>query len=272
MSAKLNTRNAFTLIELLLVIALMGVMSTLAVGAYSAVTRGMAERGALAAARALADAALQRAQIDRTKTYIFLFDEVTRVESDTAIGLVQGLAVAVRPCGRVTMVDGDSLYDEFGDLERAYKSLDESIAESGSAAASVMRIYNITQQAYADVEEGVYPAEISDNDLETSTTEKPEGDSVTWTVYGFKRKSGSTFKVGDAYGQEFAVTRLPAGYTFSSSANMSSSSDLGQNQVRVIAVDPDGTTTPSFMVYARRADGSFESIGSTGTTKDVAEQ
>ena len=271
MSVKLNTRNAFTLIELLLVIALMGVMATLAVGAYSAVTRGMAERGALAAARALADAAIQRAQIDRTKTYVFLYNEVTRVESDTAVGVAQGLAVAVRPCGRVTMVDGDSLYDEFDDLERAYKSLDESIAKSGSAEASVMRLYNITQKDCADVEEGVYPAEITDNDLETSTTEKPEGDSVTWTVYGFKRKSGSTFKVGDAYGQEFAVTRLPAGFTFSSSVNMSSTSDLGLHQVQVIAVDPDGST-PSFTVYARRADGSFESIGSTGATKDVAQQ
>ena len=267
----LNAKKAFTLVELLLVVTLMGVMGSLAVGAYSAVTRGMSERAALNAARALAEAALQRAQIDRTKTYVFLFNEVSRIDSDDAVGLAQGLAVAVRPCGRVTMVDGDSLYDEFGDLERAYKSLDESIAESGSAAASVMRIYNITQQAYADVEEGVYPAEISDNDLETSTTEKPEGDSVTWTVYGFKRKSDSTFKVGDAYGQEFAVTRLPAGFTFSSSVNMSSTSDLGLHKVQVVAVDPDGST-PSFTVYARRADGSFESIGSTGATKDVAQQ
>ena len=272
----LNAKKAFTLVELLLVVTLMGVMGSLAVGAYSAVTRGMSERAALNAARALAEAALQRAQIDRTKTYVFLFNEVTRLDSDDAVGLAQGLAVAVRPCGRVSMVDGDKIYDEFGDLDRAFKSLDtddEDASESEEqAAASVMRIYNITAQSYADVEEGFYSETVTDRDLAKATSANPTGEAATWTVYGFRKTSGSNFNVGDAYGQEFAVTRLPPGYVFSGSVSMSSTSDLGQKQVQVIAINPDDTTTPSFTVYARRADGTFESIGSTSTTKDAAQQ
>lgn len=272
----LNVKRAFTLVELMLVIALMGVMGTLAVGAYSAVTRGMSERAALAAARSFAEVALQRAQIDRTRTFIYLFNEVTRLDSDTAAGLAQGLAVAVRPCGRVTMVDGDKICDEFGDLNRSFKSLDadEGDASAGEeqASASVMRIYNISAQSYADVEEGFYSATVQDKDLATCSAANPSERSLSWEVYGFKKVSGADFKVGDAYGQEFAVTRLPPGYVFSSSVNLGSTSDLGQKQVTVIAINPDDTATPSFQVYARRPDGTFESIGSTSSTKDAAQQ
>ena len=269
-------RKAFTLVELMLVVVLMGVMGTLAVGAYSAVTRGMSERAALAAARSFAEVALQRAQIDRTRTFIYLFNEVTRLDGDDAVGLAQGLAVAVRPCGRVTMVDGDKICDEFGDLDRAFKSLDgatsKPTAGEKQAAASVMRIYNISAQSFADVEEGFYSAEVTDRDLATCPASNPSEKILSWTTYGFRKTSGSNFGVGDAYGQEFAVTRLPPGYVFSSSVNMSSTSDLGQKQVAVIPINPDDTTTPSFQVYARRPDGTFESIGSTSSTKDAAQQ
>lgn len=269
-------KKAFTLVELLLVIALMGIMGTLAVGGYAAVTRGMSERAALAAARSVVDAAFQRAQIDRTKTYLFLFNEVIKVDSDTESGIAQGIAVAVRQCGRVSMVSGNMIYDEFGDLDRAFKSLedDDSAASDGEqqAAASTMRIYKLgSNKSCVNVEEGFYSKEITDNDLSEATAENPGGNAVTWTVYGFKKVSGADFNVGDAYGQEFAVTRLPPGYTFSSSVSMSSASDLGQRQVKVEELDPDGSA-PSVTVYARRPNGTFESIGSTGSVKDVAQQ
>ena len=115
-----NARKAFTLVELMLVIALMGVMGTLAVGAYSAVTRGMSDRAALNAADSLLEAALQRAQIDRAPTYVYLFNEVLRLDdSATTTALMQGVMIAVRPCGRITRVEGDLVCDEFGDLDRA---------------------------------------------------------------------------------------------------------------------------------------------------------
>ena len=67
-------KRGFTLIELLVVIGIMGMLATVSIGGYSAVTRGMAERGALDAATGIAEAALQRAQIDRSRTYLFIFN------------------------------------------------------------------------------------------------------------------------------------------------------------------------------------------------------
>ena len=271
-------RRGFTLIELMLVIALMGIMGTLAVGGYSAVTRGMSERAALATARSLAEAALQRAQIDQAQTYVFLFDEVLRPDTDTSVGVVQGVAIAVRACGRVTEVADGLVCDEFGDLERSFKSLvDEDDSETESeekqkAAVSTMRIYNLRSRDSAEVEEGVRSYVVTDTDLEEDG-DKDKETAVRWKVYGFKKVSGADFKVGDAYGQEFAVTRLPPGYTFSSSVSMSSSSDIGQKSAgAVTVVRPGDSSAPSLTVYARRPNGSFESIGSTGSVKDTAKQ
>lgn len=269
-------RGGFTLVELMAVIALMGILGVLAVGGYSAVTRGMSERAALATARSLADVALQRAQIDQSPVYVFLFDEVLRLDSDASVGVAQGVAIAVRRCGRVTETADGLVCDEFGDLDRSFKSLlddDDSETESEDkkkAAASTMRIYNLRSRESAEVEEGVRSYTVTDTDLEESGDTET---AVRWKVYGFRRKSGADFRVGDPYGQEFAVMRLPPGYTFSSSVSMSSSSDLGQKAVgSVVVVNPGDSSAPSLTVYARRPNGGFESIGSTGSVKDAARQ
>jgi len=263
-------RRAFSLLELLVVIGILGMMSTLAIGGYSAVTRGMAERGALDAAAGIAEIALQRANIDRTRTYLFLFNEVSRIDSEDQVGVVCGLAVAVRPIGRVTRVSGNEFYDEFGDLNQSYSALDEvsrdaSDSEKEKSAASV-RIYNISSKDYVTVREGVYPNTLQENDLE-------EGDSGMGrdvTAYGFKKIGGSgTFSVGDEYGQEFSVMRLPPGFTFSSSVSMSSTSHLGLHKVgQVEVIEPTDSAAPNLQIYSRRPDGSFQSIGTTSQTKD----
>lgn len=269
--------GGFTLVELMAVIALMGIMGVLAVGGYSAVTRGMSERAALATARAFAEVALQRAQIDDAPTYVYLFDEVLKADSDTSAGVVQGVAVAVRQCGRVTEVVDGLVCDEFGDLDRSFKALrdeDDSESEAESKAddaASEMRIYNLRTRESAVVTEGVVSKVVTDGDLE-------EGDGqsetfVRWKVYGFRRKSGSSFRAGDRYGQEFAVVRLPPGFTFSSSVSMGSANDVGQKGVgSVTVVNPGDSSPPTLTVYARRSNGNFESIGSTGSVKDTARQ
>lgn len=264
-------RKAFSLLELLVVIGLLGMMSTIAIGGYSAVTRGMAERGALDIARGVAEIALQRAQIDRAKTYLFLFNEVTRIDSDDQVGVVCGLAIAVRPIGRITRVTGDEFYDEFGDLNQSYDSLDqvsedESESEQEQSAASV-RIYNLSTREVAIVREGVYLNSDQALDLE-DRVRNAEGEPRQIKAYGFKKVSGASFSVGDEYGQEFSVMRLPPGYTFSGSVTMSSSSDLGMKQVAVKTIEANDTSAPSLQVYSRRPDGSFKSIGTTSETKD----
>ena len=268
-------RKAFTLIELMIVVGLMGLMAVISIGSYSAITRGMNDRAALDAAKSLADAALQRASLDRSKTYIYLFNEVTKLDSEMEAGIVCGVAIAVRPIGRITQVPEGGFYcDEFGDLDGTFNALDEdgdeaSESEKENEATTFFRLYNIGKKDFITVQEGVYAYEINDRDLED------EDDSTThrWTVHGFKVAQGdsggsATFKVGDQYGQEFAVTRLPPGYVFSQNVSMGSTSDLGQKRVgSVIEINPTDTSLPAFQVYARRPNGSFDSIGSTGDQK-----
>lgn len=272
-------RKAFTLVELMVVVGLMGLMATIAIGSYSAITRGMNDRAAIDAAKSLADAALQRANLDRTPVYIYLFNEVTKLDTEMEAGIVNGVAIAVRPIGRITHVPSTGFYcDEFGDLDGTFDALEEpddtaSEGEKEQSAATFFRLYNIAKQNFVTVQEGVFAHEINDRDLE-------DGDSTAmhkWIVHGFKTAQGdggdsATFQVGDQYGQEFAVTRLPPGYVFSQTVNMGGASDLGQKRVgSVIEVRPTATSTPSIQVYARRPNGSFDAIGSTSAQKGDGE-
>ena len=273
-----RVRRGFTLVELMVVVALMAMMSTLAIGSYSAITRGMSDRAALDAAKSFAYAALQRANLDRTNVYIYLFNEVTRTDTDTDAGIVCGLAVAVRPIGRITHVpENDFFCDEFGDLDDSYgaiktaKGADSGDVVNEEEATTFFRIYNIAKQKSVTVREGVLAHEISDRDLESEGGDQDNGGGVqrTWTIHGFKAAAGdgddnATFEVGDLYGQEFVATRLPPGYVFSKSVNMKATSDLGQKRVgSIIEVRPTQNSIPSFKVYARRPNGSFDEVGDT---------
>ena len=257
-------RRAFTLVELMVVVALMGLMSALAIGNYSSIMRGMDDRAALDAARTIVEAALQRANIDRTKVYLYRFDEVLKIDSDLSVGVVAGLLTAVRPVGRITQVPGDGLLcDEFNDLN--VEETDEGSPESASDReknAAKFRLYNIRKQTFAVVlEGGAGSAQVPVVDLE-------EGDTpLTLEVHGFKKVSGGDFEVGDLYGQEFAATRLPPGYIFGSTVQMSGPSDLGQKQVggSPIVIEPTyrrvSDIPQPIHVYRRRPDGTFEDIG-----------
>ena len=278
----MTMKKGFTLVELLAVIGLMGLMGAIAIGGYSAVVRGMSDRAALDAAKGIIDAARQRANLDRKKTYVYLFDEVVKVDSEMSAGIVNGVAIAVRPVGRVSAVVGDLICDEFGDLANTYASLSAEEGSSDSemeASASTMKLYSIPQKDFALVKEGVFKTSVQVN----RTLETPDGDSdetstgvsgEDWVnrsfyYYGFKRVGGgATFSAGDEYGQEFAVARLPPGYTFSSSVQMSGASNLGQQGGRIIELNPTDNASPGVTVYRRRPDGNFESIGSTTQIED----
>ena len=278
----MTMKKGFTLVELLAVIGLMGLMGAIAIGGYSAVVRGMSDRAALDAAKGIIDAARQRANLDRKKTYVYLYDEVVKVDSEMSAGIVNGVAIAVRPVGRVSAVVGDLICDEFGDLANTYASLSAEEGSSDSemeASASTMKLYSIPQKDFALVKEGVFKTSVQVN----RTLETPDGDSdetatgvsgEDWVnrsfyYYGFKRVGGgATFSAGDEYGQEFAVARLPPGYTFSSSVQMSGASNLGQQGGRIIELNPTDNASPGVTVYRRRPDGNFESIGSTMQIED----
>lgn len=264
-------KKGFTLVELLVVVGLMGLLGSIAIGGYSAITRGMADRGALDAAKSIADAALQRAQIDRQRTYLYLFNEVSKLDSEMNAGVAQGVAIAVRSCGRITAVpEGNFFCDEFADLASAYATLEDEGEEKSESekqlGASTIRLYNIGSGEFCNVEEGVFLAgPITDVDIES-------GAAKNFYFHGFKKQSGAAnFEVGQMYGQEFSITRLPPGYLFSDQVSLSSATDLGQKLVQRLVINPTDTVSPSITVYLRRPNGNFESIGATTEAKDGKE-
>ena len=136
-------RRAFTLLELLVVMAIMGMMAVMSVGGYRAMRRGMQERAVGENVDKFLRAAHQRAQIDRQPVAVYLWNETLQVARDNADGvaIVVGKAVAVRYAGRLTRVVGNNLYDEFGDFRFQNEEDDDDEDSSdgrGGALAMIM--------------------------------------------------------------------------------------------------------------------------------------
>ena len=217
-------RSAFTLIELLMVIMIMGLLGTITVGGYRAMQRGMEERGVMENANHFIRAAYRRAQIDRQPVAVYFWDETLREETDTEPMIVVGKAVAVRRAGRISRYVDPYLYDEFGDLdkERLIESAedeDEENADSGSTENdNLVPLYKMNSRSS------------NGRSLVSQTTKKMSEQNkdtllstdrmVEIPCYAYVLKSAGTageWHVGDAYGFEFAEIQLPHGYLFGSS-------------------------------------------------------
>ena len=229
------TKRAFTLVELLVVVGIMAAMATLSIGSYFAVVRGMADRGALAAATSVISLARDRACIDLQPTVVYFYNEVIQREntSDDTDLVVAGVAVAVRRSGRVTRVNGNLIGDEFGDLNRIY----DSVENESKVHGDTFRLYkfNFSQMDYSSVYSTVvedsiggvkYVMESPDPNVskrflkERETANEKDTELEDELIsYAFKVEAGSaSWKVGDAYGYEFARIRLPDNYIFGSGA------------------------------------------------------
>ena len=244
-------RKAFTLVELLVVIGIMGLLGTVSVGGYRAMQRGMAERGVMENVNHFIHAAYQRAQIDRQPTAVYFWNETLRKADDYNAEIVVGRAVAIRRAGRVTRVDGQLIWDEFADLERSYTRDDENedpdgieegtgnnrentmylypidkLSEIEQNAGSTLKRSVVYQKVYA-TEDQIIPLYLSGEnggelpDTDGGYFERGDLDKGEIKTYAFKLASDDpgqvSWKVGMAYGFEFAQLELPHGYIFGSS-------------------------------------------------------
>lgn len=268
------TKRAFTLVELLVVVGIMGSLATMSIGSYFAIARGMADRGALATATSVISIAQERARIDLVPTVVYFYNEIVQ-EKNQNKGQEQisaGVAIAVRRSGRISRINGNFLCDEFADLDLAYGIADSS----GPSKSDTFRLYrfNSDKMEYS----AVYSEAVEDTiGNESYLVQKPvdrnfkkvngdREDPNEMVVYAFEKAGGgnASWKVGDAYGYEFARIRLPDNYIFGKASDVPSESKPVVLVNDVIECTPQSTASSlkTVKVYAKRPNG-WKEVGDT---------
>ncbi|MBO7483226.1 MAG: type II secretion system protein [Kiritimatiellae bacterium] len=271
-------RKAFTLLELLVVMGIMGALAAMSVSSYRALTRGMEDRSAVVAAQSFLDLAVQRAEIDHTPVVIYLYDELLQKESSdgTEEQSGRGIAYAIRPSGRVTGLstdEGDDLIlDEFSDLDQIYVSEesmeDDSKAQSSNAVRTKFYLLNGNGE-YFEAAPMVVTRNMTEAYVVTgqqSAESSSGGGTKSIRVPAFRMLGGKKPSVGDVYGTEFAVRTLPNGYFFGQSPP--TSVGRSQNPVTTIKITASGEGSTSIPVYRYKSGSSTtESVGTATRRK-----
>ena len=208
--------KAFTLVELLITMGLMGMLATISIAGYYGAVRGMTERGATQDVVSFIRLAQQRALIDQVPTAVFFMNRyLAQEDPDTGAPVrMVGEAVAVRMAGRISCISGNYLADEYADLERTYP-----VFESASAAQkskSGFRLYRMVQggsleNCYSTVKDYVKKVSLPTEDILGLNT------TTNAAIWAFEKTAGdgnASWRVGDPYGAEIASLRLPHGYIF----------------------------------------------------------
>ena len=224
-------KKAFTLVELLVVVGIMGLLGTVSVGGYRAMQRGMADKGVMENVNSFVRAAYQRAQIDRQPTAIYFWNETIREATEYETEIVVGKAVAIRRYGRISQVQGQYLYDEFADLHLTYQTDDD---ESGGSDENTMYLYPIDSLSDIDSSSQLRRSTVSGKvfrrtmtplylSAQNGTLEGAAGSGEIET-YAFQimDAGGVVWEPGMAYGFEFARIELPHNYIFGSAYSTSS--------------------------------------------------
>lgn len=244
-------KRGFTLMELLIVIAIMALMGSLTVAGYKQMKRGMQERSVMDNVNQFVRAAYQRAQIDRQNVVVYFWNETIRNETADSFAVVVGKAIAVRQHGRVTFTESDFICDEFGDLEFknvAFASPTESEEQSSSTSSSAgkkkggLRLYKVggsdenrPDWSIVAEETQLRDGEGVNEDMLLSGTQK------LIRLYGFREvddTQSSGWKVGDAYGFECGAITLPEGYTFGKNYSTSTSEPIDSQSYQVMLFKP----------------------------------
>lgn len=284
-------KKAFTLLELLLVISIMGLMGTVSVGAYRAMQRGMEERGVVQNVNEFFRLAYERAQIDNTPVVIYMWNETLSDEerSDNSELIVIGKAVAVRGFGRITKVDGDRLVDEFGDLRAlAERNLetDEIVENPSASVANNIYLYQLkgnsgmqrTKVSQTTSRYTINEPVIVDESVGTAgDDDSGRGDSLReFEAFAYVMAGGSGgagWKAGDRYGLEFAQLSLPHNYIFGN--DYSKSAD--NNNIRELSQYPymaPGTAPSGYAVQLcalRQGKSGDMTVVNLGTVKDPSQ-
>lgn len=258
-------KRGFSLLELMVVVAIMAMMGVAASGGYKQMIRGMRERGAVAAATAILRTAKERAAVDRMPTVVFCYNRCYRKADSKDNAVVCGEMVAVRRGGRISTVRGKELYDEFGDLLVA-NDVAETAADLDRSAG--MRLFRfggagMSEMRYSVVSEKVLKGELPVRGYSVGYTNVTAG-----AYYNLNRsdREPPAWKAGDPYGLVFAELTLPDGYIFGQEIP----TEPGRiTTPKVLYFDPESGSTRSIDVWATRptASGAAEKFRRAGEAR-----
>lgn len=260
-------KRAFTLLELLTVVAIMALLGVASSGGYHALVRGMRERGAVAGASAVLRSAKERACVDRIPTAVFCYNRMLREAggAEQANAVVVGEMVAIRRAGRVTASRGDFIFDEFGDFSGLEVTDDEEeLRKSGGRRLYRFGGGEMNDMRYSIVAEAGY-----ETDSERVFTFTHGSTNIYLNAYYNLKKSDrepSAWKPGHAYGFEFATLQLPAGFVFGSELP----TQAGRiTTPKVLYFDPEQDKKPTIDVWATRpgSGGNVERFRKAGEAR-----
>jgi prepilin-type N-terminal cleavage/methylation domain-containing protein len=242
---KKKNKLGFSLMELLAVMAIMGILSTLAVTGYFSAVRSMARRRAVSNLMAALMQARQRACIDGTRTVLVCYN----VKSDASSSDLKTIAptyVVCKALGRVTCTDprlagtagGTPVFgDEFTPLD--------TIFNMGDSTFGSRRLYNLSPRPAAkwtDVSAFVAPGAYSGKQQMKSPISEDDFGSpaLLWCFIkapGPGAVDNGDWKIGDMYGVDVSPpASFPKNVFFGGTLSGGNNTD----QIKVM-FNPDGT-------------------------------
>jgi prepilin-type N-terminal cleavage/methylation domain-containing protein len=227
-SNKRRAARGFSLMELLAVMSIMALLTTLAVTSYFGAVRGMTRRSAVKHFANTLILARQRACMENSRISVVVFNEITGFENDD----VTPSYVICKELGRLTYirdVNGvKNLVDEFSELDKMF-----GMANLGYAYRGSVKLYNLTQGKWSHVYPWVeqYPFKKNDGlsgrhsasgNPAMKAVEKSAGYTLNAFAFGINENvknlndADNKWEVGDSYGIEASPPgSLPRHFLFS---------------------------------------------------------